>query len=75
MEPYVEEYPDGTHHFIEVDEVDSYDTNALDDTIKAAEELNVPAYILWITDDEEEIPWEIIYINSLAEKLPKKKVR
>lgn len=75
LEPYVEEYPNGTHHFVEVDEVDSYDTNALDDAIKAAEALDVPAYILWITDDEEEIPWEIIYTNSLAEKLPKKKVR
>ena len=75
MEPYVEEDPDGTYHFVEVDEIDSYNAEDFNKAVKAAEALDVPAYILWITDDEEEIPWEIIYINSLAEKLPKKKVR
>ena len=75
LEPYVEEDPDGTYHFVEVDEIDSYNAEDFNKAVKAAEALDVPAYIVWITDDEEEIPWEIIYINSLAEKLPKKKVR
>ena len=75
LEPYVEVYPDGSHHFVEVDEIDSYSVTDFDEAVKVAEESNVPAYIVWITDDDEEIPWEPIYINSLAEKLPKKKVR
>lgn len=77
LEPYVEVYPNGSHHFIEVDEIDSYDTEDFDKAVKAAEALDVPAYIVWISDidDSETIPWEVIYINSLAEKLPKKKIR
>ena len=46
MEPYVEVYPNGTHHFIEVDEIDSYDTEDFDKAIKVAEVSNVPAYIV-----------------------------